>query len=290
MFKVRSRMERYNNLVLSRENPTSRTSKNEDLYRDFSKNDPFVASESIDTNNAVSLSSLDRTYKTREGYHRIKEYGNILPKPKIESELDKYRTLYPEDKEKTYDINSVLEHARKNREEVDELEHKRKLRNSEYNILTSLDLDEIKKYREEKEKRQHNEDEELTELINTITSHTLAGQLSDTNRDLMSDLLPSKEDETVITGTLSQEIMSNATVTTSMGDADDEKNAIKDIDKSFYTKSMDLSNEDFEMDDELANETRTSVGKTVVKVILLVLLVAILAVIIYFVVTTFTGK
>ena len=283
-------MERYNNLVLSRENPTSRTSKNEDLYRDFSKNDPFVASESIDTNNAVSLSSLDRTYKTREGYHRIKEYGNILPKPKIESELDKYRTLYPEDKEKTYDINSVLEHARKNREEVDELEHKRKLRNSEYNILTSLDLDEIKKYREEKEKRQHNEDEELTELINTITSHTLAGQLSDTNRDLMSDLLPSKEDETVITGTLSQEIMSNATVTTSMGDADDEKNAIKDIDKSFYTKSMDLSNEDFEMDDELANETRTSVGKTVVKVILLVLLVAILAVIIYFVVTTFTGK
>lgn len=287
---MRSRMERYNNLVLSRENPTSRTSKNEDLYRDFSKNDPFVASESIDTNNAVSLSSLDRTYKTREGYHRIKEYGNILPKPKIESELDKYRTLYPEDKEKTYDINSVLEHARKNREEVDELEHKRKLRNSEYNILTSLDLDEIKKYREEKEKRQHNEDEELTELINTITSHTLAGQLSDTNRDLMSDLLPSKEDETVITGTLSQEIMSNATVTTSMGDADDEKNAIKDIDKSFYTKSMDLSNEDFEMDDELANETRTSVGKTVVKVILLVLLVAILAVIIYFVVTTFTGK
>ena len=46
--------------------------------------------------------------------------------------------VIPYENNKVYDINSVLEEARKNRKEKDELEEKRKLKNTSYNILADL--------------------------------------------------------------------------------------------------------------------------------------------------------
>ena len=46
-----------------------------------------------------------------------------------------------------------LEEARKNRDEQDEKESKRKLKNKAYNILADINKGELEKYREEKRKR-----------------------------------------------------------------------------------------------------------------------------------------
>ena len=49
-----------------------------------------------------------------------------------------------------YDINNVLEEARKNRQEKDDLEEKRKLKNQSYNILSNLNKEELEKCRQER--------------------------------------------------------------------------------------------------------------------------------------------
>ena len=88
-------------------------------------------------------------------------------------ETGKFTDLVFNKEKKIYDINSVLEEARKNRKETDELEAKRKLKNTSYNILADLNKEELEKYREEKKLRSlenHEVTSELREIIDTITT------------------------------------------------------------------------------------------------------------------------
>lgn len=50
-------------------------------------------------------------------------------------------------------------------------------------------------YRENKKKMSKDEEENLEELIHTITSNSLRKKIDD---ELLSDLLPTEEDETII--------------------------------------------------------------------------------------------
>ena len=160
---MKSRLDRYHENEQTKVIP-SRLSKNRHLYDDLNNKIGFEELTNFDTQTRIELTSLNGARKSRESYQQIKDYTGLIPdelkeeKPQIEPEV-----------EKVFDINSILEAARKNRVEVDELEKKRKLKDEEYNILSDLN----KKYLS-KEKDEY---EGLEELINTITSKTLVNDI-----------------------------------------------------------------------------------------------------------------
>ena len=116
----------------------------------------------------------------------MKKYGGV-ENQKVKKDLEEFNHIYNKHENRVYDINNVLEEARKNREE-DTLEEKRKLKNTSYNILASLNKEELEKFRQEKRERLFKDDDELRDLIDTIASKTLAGEIEAAS-DLLSDLM-----------------------------------------------------------------------------------------------------
>ena len=299
---MRSRMERY-----QQQETTRRSSKNQELYQNIGRNTKYTNFTDVTNANAFDLGTAKKNYRTREGYHQMKEYNDFMPEPKVKKELDDFNYLYQDHENKIYDINSVLEEAKKNRVKKDELEAKRKLKNTNYNILASLNPEELEKYRKEKVERTRPDEEELRDLIDTITSKTLAGEIDQaTSVDLLSDLMatnmmdrvekpvPDKKEEPE-EETEEEEIEEKLSLSKEILDKEqlekvqelknkEKKDSIMDgSDTDFYTRSMDLSDKDFEMDDEFKEKKMP----LAVKIILIVLIIAVIAVAGYFIYRNF---
>ncbi len=302
---MRSRMERYQQQ--ENQETTRRSSKNQELYQNIGRNTKYTNFTDVTNANAFDLGTAKKNYRTREGYHQMKEYNDFIPEPKVKKELDDFNYLYQDHENKIYDINSVLEEAKKNRVKKDELEAKRKLKNTNYNILASLNPEELEKYRKEKVERTRPDEEELRDLIDTITSKTLAGEIDQaTSVDLLSDLMatnmmdrvekpvPDKkeepeeeieEEEIEEKLSLSKEILDKEQLEKVQELKNKEKkDSIMDgSDTDFYTRSMDLSDKDFEMDDEFKEKKMP----LAVKIILIILIIAVIAVAGYFIYRNF---
>lgn len=273
-----SRMDRYQDHQVKKtvREVVRRTNKNQNLYQDPDRSHmQYTNLSEVNEQNAVELGTLQKNYQTRESYQKLKEYQEFLEVPKAKKELEEFSQFY-QDENKIYDINSVLVEAKKNREQVDSLEQKRKLRNNEYNILENLNMKELEKYRKEKQKRLQDQlvdEEELSNLIDTITSKNLS-------KDLMSDLLPTKLDETVITSPLNQEVIAKAKE--EMVEA--SSNKTQEMDQSFYTRSMDLSDKDFGEEVEFEEDFKPSKLQSIFKVFLSLLLIAVVGFVIYYII------
>ena len=173
----------------------SRTTKNQELYQNVSDN--VIHTNITDVTNAnafeINPSQINDSPQapTRELYQQMKKYQRVEATPRVKKELDDFNYLYQRSDNKIYDINSVLEEARKNRESYDDKESKRKLNNKAYNILADINKGELEKYREEKRKRILTPEEDgIRELIDTIASKTLAGEIDKaTSVNLLSDLM-----------------------------------------------------------------------------------------------------
>ena len=249
------RMERYDNS--NRSTVRSRTEKNQDLYNDLGRLEKYTTLTDVSKIEAVELNAAKKNYRTREGYHSLKDYDIDIEKPKERKDLDEFNFLY-NDEHKTYDINKVLEEAKELRER-DSLEKKRKLHNEKYNILESSEED-LEKFKEETKLRHKpiENEEELEELIHTITSKELREEIdkkeaeSNDNNSLLSDLMATNVNEEVLKPIATKIEDSKVEEDTKKLDKVKEKTmSLKDeIDKSFYTKSLDLSEEDFISDDD----------------------------------------
>ena len=292
-----SRMERYTNNQDNR--PTSRLERNKKVYEDLYTNVGYTQFTKLDSNvvDLSSSSSFDEQTGRREQYQRNREVSPFISTTEsftmtdnhYEEELDSF------DNEKVYDINEVLKEAKKNREHPDELEKRRKLRTTEYNILAELNSEKIKEYKEKKkEVLTEEEEEQLEELIHTITSNTMR---QDINQQLLNDLMPTNMDETVIDENMSVELsdkiqkdmLSEETSFPKTDDNDEQKTEAITLDESFYTKSMDLSKEDLESDDseeELFDDVapkRSKIVKIFIVLAMLVILIVILIIAYYYV-------
>jgi len=302
------RMDRYNE---ENNNKISRIDRNKNLYQDFSMNAIYTNITDVTNSNAYEINpNTNNTHTTREAYQQLKEFQNVeIPKEK--KELEDVNYLYQRKENKVYDINSVLENARKNREDKDELDEKRKLKNNAYNILSGKNRKELEKYREERKKRAATPEEEgIRELIDK----TLEGEIDkETTVDLLADLMAtnvldvvdgSGEIEKVtttheITKVDGEEVEEKLKVTTEKVEPKEKSNALSDtsditteasikeeqkIDKvkdpDFYTRSMDLSDKDFEMSDDF-KEDKVPLGLKIVIFILIVIIVGIVAFIIH---------
>ena len=305
------RMDRYNEESNNRPN---RYEKNQELYQDIATNQKYTNITDVTNANAFEINNSNRSYTSRESYQQMKKYQNVEPVPRVKKELEDFNRLLKNDEKKVYDINSVLEEARKNRQEQDKLESKRKLKNTSYNILADLNQEELEKYREEKKKKiMTPEEEEFTDLINTIASKTLAGEIDKaTSINLLSDLMATSvmdkvEDKSSLG--LEEDIEKEKQEKEELEEKEDseeendktedlslskekleeiaqkkdeiEKNTQKltGADNDFYTRSMDLSDEDFEMDDEFKDTGMP----LILKIIIVVLIIALIAVAAYFI-------
>ena len=114
-----------------------RTRKNENLYSEVQNmNIDYV---DIDVDNAVELSPSSSLKKSREDYQKQRELNKILPNNR-QKEHEINDVVEPKE-DRVYDINEILKMARENKlfEETD----KKRLINTEYNILTKLDVNEL---------------------------------------------------------------------------------------------------------------------------------------------------
>ena len=118
------RMDRYDNS--NKQKVRSRTEKNQDLYNDLGNLEKYTMLTDVSKIEAVELDAAKKNYRTREGYHSLKDYSLEIEKQPFRKELDEFNYLYNNDEHKTYDINRVLEEAKELRKK-DNLERKRKL-------------------------------------------------------------------------------------------------------------------------------------------------------------------
>lgn len=269
----------------SAKNIQSRSKKNEHLYEQLYTNKVYTEFTNIIDDNVVDLQSFSQSNVPikREDYQK-----NRILNSEIQHETSQIPTVDNSKKfdsleDKNYDINSVLENAKRNRNIDDELKQKRYLKTVEYNILSDLTMDKLKEERDKQQKLTKEEEENLEELINTITSNSLRKKIDD---ELLSDLLPSKDSETIISKQLLDDLeqadsSDNAQLTDTNSEEDDDEN--EGIDKSFYTKSMDLSEEDFEMeeDNSFIDPPKMNLTKKILIVIFILLIISIIGYVLY---------
>lgn len=304
------RMDRYRD---NNDDLPKRYVKNQELYQDVANNPKYTNITDVTNSNTFEINNISNekdTYSSREEYQQMRKYHNVEPVPRVKKELDDFNYLYKNDEKKVYDINSVLEEARKNRKIHDDMESKRKLKNTSYNILADLNKEELEKYREEKKKRiMSDEEQNFHDLVDTIASKTLAGEIDKaTSINLLSDLMdtsiidkvddkmdvaPDKEeiksDEEVKDTKLEENKVASEKVSLSTTDLseiakkneqlDNSDNKLTGADNDFYTRSMDLSDKDFAMDDEFKEKSMP----VFVKILIFLLIIAIIGVAAYFI-------
>lgn len=289
------RMDRYK----TEDSTPRRLEKNQELYQNIASNTIYTNITDVTNTNAFEIdnNTNNNSYTTREAYHQMHRYENIEPVPRVKKELDDFNYIYKQNPNKVYDINSVLEMARKNHQGKDALDEKRKLKNISYNILAGLNQEELEKYREEKRKRMTTPDEEeIRELIDTIASKTLAGEIDkETGIDLLSDLMATnvmdKVDgietisekteitETIIDNPSVEDVLEKKQQEEQVEKKNNSTNELKGKDNDFYTKSMELSDKDFDLSDEFKEKQLP----LPIKILLILLIIAVILVGGYFI-------
>jgi len=270
---MKSRMEKYYN---QNEEFVGRTAKNENLYR---KKDYSVYSSNetvIDTNNEIDITKLKNIIQSREDYQRAKSYRNMLNDKKfdyddIEVEEDSYE-------EKNYDINALLQKVKDEKDTLDEKDKMRKLRNTQYDILSNLDI-KSKKTKPANDLEQQKED--LKDLINSITNKnsSVNGNISDAEED--NDPLGLLADLHATSALPIDVISNNPDIVPPQKDVKDEikvetKNQDNDDETSFYSDSFTFSKKDFEgLSDLNENVKSNNILITILIVVLIIIILVI---------------
>ena len=249
---MEKRTQRYTSDTVEKPIRKTRLGKNQYLYDEINNKIGYDDIVNLDTQTRIDLSQLSSNKATREQYQVVKDYQNLIDK------VEEEKIEETEEEPRIYDINSVLEEAKKNRIKYDELERKRKLRENNYVTLANPD-----EKVEQPKKENDIDEEELTNLINTITSHNLLSEIKKASKeednnddDILSDLVATNVDLNLEDG-IAKEYTTDS----------DE-----DIDKSFYTQSMDLSEQDFEFSEELERERKTKIKIAIVVSIIIVII------------------
>lgn len=283
-----SRMDRYNQET---RNISSRTTKNQQLYKELYSNKTYTEFTDISNDNIVELSS-NQSLPTnrRSNFNRTRMHYDTNNSQQQRSSLNinsSYQKILEEDKEKSYNINDIMELARKNRTDLDDEERKRKIKSAEYSILSDLSQEKLKEFQERKEKGLSKYDEEnLEELIHTITSNSLRQKIDD---QLLDDLLADTNSNTVISKDLLDEIETGR-----IDDIEDDtkeqfentSDLEKKLDDSFYTRSMDLKKEDLvfkndELDDSFEDDEKVGTLKAIVGIFLILIVLGVVGYIFY---------
>ncbi len=257
--------------------PPKRVSKNTELYEeiknceldsfDIGSNAKVIA----DSNNQIDIDKLkDILEKNYQEPPKKRSMKFDFP------ETNDIETLDIEEEPKEYDINTILEQAREEKEEDYQKERLKKVRDTQYDILKSLEI-EAKSKNEEKSK------EELLELINTINLNEIQSKNGKKLQEEIDDMDPldiltelKGDDNTVVEGAkeFTEEIQKFEINSLELkGEKEQEEIAEaldETLDKSFYTTNTIFTEKDF-------SDSDNDKGSIVVKILIVVVFLAIVA-------------
>jgi hypothetical protein len=247
----------------------ARTSKNQDLYQDIYSSLPSSNVLVPNNESEIDISKLKELTENREGYRRIKDYQSVLNTPASEDEHEEY-DIYEDIDNKIYDINQILEDAKSKRVLTDR-EKYHNLRNTQYNILSKLDLDE-----------KINEDSE--EMVTDFFTKDKTG--NDFITALHNELTETKGDA-VASNKTSADLFDNLkgegdTILTEAVKEDKIKTVPSGEDSTFYTNHLSFTKDDFEGLQTL--QTTVKKNNRLIKVLITIftiILIAVIAVLIY---------
>ena len=266
----------------------SRARKNAELYKEVSSSEL----EEFNLNSNVSILGenspnldvekiqeiLDQKYKEES---KRKTNIPVEPLPLETLELDETRE---------YDINAVLDKAKETKEVDYEVDRLKKIRNTQYDILNNLDLEQKKEDVEDLTTEQA----KLMDLINTITSKEMATQvnqaLTETEEkkeeeldplDLFTDLKGDNEATSTL-GAIKEELLEEAKRNTDTKPEEipvQTKEFPKKLDEtkddSFFTaNSVQFAQSDFDDFNDLKDDMKAA--KIVIKVLIILVIIAFL--------------
>ncbi len=263
-----------------------REEKNAKLYENLS--DYEVDNYELNTNEIVIDNNAQNI--DVEAIKKILDTKYKNPQKRRSIVLEEQEPLEEEnislDETREYDINAILEKARSEKEENYEKERYKKVRDTQYNILNSLDIKEDNLTIEDKEQEKK---DELEELINTITMRELSQKNDDIDPlDILTDL--KGEDNTRVMGAKEIEEESNNETAPIMSvqevedlkkeektenlNKDEVKEEDEDDKTAELTNSLQFTQSDFDDFNDLKKEVRSS--KALLYTIVILICVALL--------------
>lgn len=267
-----TRMDKYNNQnenIINKENYGSRSRKNEELYQTMALND-------IDN---VNLSSNAHIIGENDKNINIDKVKEILEK-KYSEQPRKSHTFIREEKNdsvieeqettKEYNINSIIEKAKKEKEIDYEKDRLKKVRDTQYDILKGLSL-------EEEKSKVTSDKEKLVDLIETINEQEMTRELNPL--DILTDL--KGDDNTVVLDGIEEEVTKREkeiipAISKEQIKEEKPKNEVKkEIDKTFFTNSVSFSKSDFDDFNDLKENVETN--KLLIKVLVIIITIAFIA-------------
>lgn len=239
-----SRMEKYYETK-------SRTSKNKELYRTIYDEAEYTNVEGIsviEKNEKIDIEKIKELINGTNNVNKPKEYKKENIKPLVE-EIEE---------QKNYDIRDVLNKAKSERTDKDS-----RYSNIKYNALKDIDLNSETKVPDSVD------EDQLKSMIEAISNKNKTDLTSDLLDDLKSICDPNLKKEV-------KEEMDNQNTQLQ------NTQLIQDnLDKSFFTSSLDFSSKDFEDLKEIKDNIKKN--NILTKILLFILLVIIITGVIFLV-------
>lgn len=230
----------------------SRVTRNMDLYKEI--NNTSLENYSIKSNATIignqepeiDIEKIKKILDTK--YNEAPKRRSIRVEPKVEESK-----LIDDTPTKEYDLNVILEKAKDEKEETYEEARAKKLRNTQYDILNNLNIE------DKKEEVSTKAEDDLMELINTITINEAKKNQNDEDGDPLNILNELKGEE----GTEVYESMTEKITETNnnLNKAQKQIEINKEvIDDSFYTTNL-FKKKDFEdSEDEFVDNDKLNIG------------------------------
>ena len=230
-----SRMEKYYETK-------SRTTKNKELYRTIYDEVEYTNVEGIsviEKNEKIDIEKIKELINGTNNINKPKEYKKEEIKPLVE-EIEE---------QKNYDIRDVLNKAKSERTDKDN-----RYSNIKYNVLRNIDINSDPKVPEDIN------EEQLKSMIEAISNNSKGEATSDLLDDLKSICDPNLKKEV-------KEELENTQL-------QNTKFIQENLDKSFFTSSLDFSSEDFEELKEIKKDIKKN--NLLTKILLFILLVIVI--------------
>jgi len=253
-----SRMERY----YKNKDTNKRSVRNESLYQTIYEDETYSNIEGVMATpkaNEIDIEKIRELLASREKEKQMRkpERKQVI----VEPEENNF-----EEEEKNYDIRDILVKAKDSRENNEE--KYRSLKNTEYNILKNIKI---------RNKQDEQQEDELKELINTITSTSFLNKMSDD--ELSLDMFEDLKSNTMIGD--------SSSIKAILDEEQEELNKTGEMDNSFFTSSLGFKEKDFEQLQDLNKSIKKN--NKIMKVILIILFI-IIAIALGFVIYNFIIK
>lgn len=270
---MQSRMDKYNT---SNEVVGSRTQKNKALYEEPHSGDltnfDVNSNESVigESKNRIDVSEVQKIISERYSLDAPKRKSIEIPAVEEPAVQDTLQNT------KEYDINAILAKAKQGKNVDYNKERLKKVRDAQIEILSNLDL-ELKKVEDPKTPHQKMAEENLMELINTITQIEIKNKKEYTPSsttealDLLSDLKADNGEETTEGETVNTEESPTEEFTEEY-----TEEITEDITTDHDKTTRVLSTTEMEAYDEFSDVSKQDSASFILKIFIFILIIALI--------------